>query len=154
MTTASIWRIALLYDSECPLCMREVNFLQRQDNGRGLVRFVDIADDNYDPADYGNVSFAAAMERIHAVLPDGTVLQNVAVFRYTYDLLGIGWIYSITKVPIIGQFVDVLYGIWAKYRLKLTGRPDLITLIQTREERLNCRVNCELSGELNRECHL
>ena len=29
------WQIKLLYDSECPLCMREVNFLQRRDAGRG-----------------------------------------------------------------------------------------------------------------------
>lgn len=143
MSTTTTWQIALLYDSECPLCMREVNFLQRQDNGRGLVHFVDIAADNYNPADYGNVTFAAAMERIHGVLPDGTVLQNVAVFRYVYDVLGLGWVYAITKVPMIGRMVDLIYGVWARYRLKLTGRPDLITLVQTREDRLSCRGNGE-----------
>jgi predicted DCC family thiol-disulfide oxidoreductase YuxK len=80
------------------------------------------------------------MERIHAVCADGTVLQNVAVFRYVYNVLGMGWVYGITKIPVIGKIVDAVYGVWAKYRLKVTGRPDLITLIQEREARLSCGV--------------
>jgi predicted DCC family thiol-disulfide oxidoreductase YuxK len=46
-----------LYDSACPLCMREVTFLQRRDADRGLVAFVDIVDDNYNPAEHGHVSY-------------------------------------------------------------------------------------------------
>jgi predicted DCC family thiol-disulfide oxidoreductase YuxK len=38
------WKIKLLYDGECPLCVREVNFLTKRDAGRGLVSFVDIAE--------------------------------------------------------------------------------------------------------------
>jgi predicted DCC family thiol-disulfide oxidoreductase YuxK len=38
------WKIKLLYDGECPLCVREVNFLTKRDAGRGLVAFVDIAE--------------------------------------------------------------------------------------------------------------
>ncbi len=82
------WRIKLLYDGECPLCLREVNFLQKRDAGRGLVAFVDIADESYKPEDNGNIDFATAMGRIHAVLPDGTVVKNVEVFRRVYEALG------------------------------------------------------------------
>ncbi|MEO0407798.1 MAG: DCC1-like thiol-disulfide oxidoreductase family protein, partial [Cyanobacteria bacterium P01_A01_bin.135] len=49
----SSWRIKLLYDGECPLCLREVNFLKKRDAGRGRVAFVDIADPDYDPAENG-----------------------------------------------------------------------------------------------------
>lgn len=142
----STWQIALLYDSDCPLCMREVNFLKTRDAGRGLVKFVDIAADDYSPEDNGGVSFEEAMGRIHAVLPDGQVIQNVEVFRRTYEILGMGWIYAITKVPIIGAIADWLYGIWAEYRLKLTGRPDLATLVAERRKRLGCESEgrCEL----------
>lgn len=138
MASTSTWKIKLLYDGQCPLCLREVNFLRRKDNGRGLICFVDITADDYDPTHHGGVTFQAAMERIHGVLPNGTVLQNVAVFRYVYEVLGMGWVYGITKVPGIGQLADWVYGIWAKYRLQLTGRPDLITLIQDREQRRTC----------------
>lgn len=140
------WKIALLYDSDCPLCMREVNFLKARDAGRGLVKFVDIAADDYSPEANGGVSFEDAMGRIHAVLPDGQVVKNVEVFRRTYEILGMGWIYAITNVPVIGAIADWLYGIWAQYRLKLTGRPDLATLVAERRKRLACETEgrCEI----------
>ena len=134
------WEIKLLYDGQCPLCLREVNFLQKKDAGRGLVAFVDIASDRYSPEDHGGVSFEAAMGRIHAVLPDGDVIQNVAVFRRVYEVLGMGWIYAPTAWPVIGPVIDGLYSLWADWRLKLTGRPDLATLVAERDQRLACNV--------------
>jgi predicted DCC family thiol-disulfide oxidoreductase YuxK len=139
-TTTQPWRIKLLYDGECPLCLREVNFLQKRDAGRGLVAFVDIADENYRSEDNANIDFETAMGRIHAVLPDGTVVKNVEVFRRVYEVLGMGWIYAITKLPVIGSLANTLYGIWADLRLKLTGRPDLATVIAERQKRLECNL--------------
>lgn len=140
------WKIKLLYDGQCPLCVREVNFLQKQDRDRGLVAFVDIADDDYDPADNGGIDFATAMGRIHAVLPDGSVINNVEVFRRVYNILGIGWIYAATGWPMIGPLVDLLYGIWADWRLKVTGRPNIETLMTEREKRLQAKkeTRCRL----------
>ncbi|MDF5716110.1 MAG: DUF393 domain-containing protein [Rhizonema sp. NSF051] len=141
------WQIKLLYDGQCPLCLREVNFLKRRDAGRGLVAFVDIADDDYTPEIHGGVDFETAMGRIHAVLPDGTLIKNVEVFRRVYETLGMGWVYAATKWPIIGFIVDRLYGIWADLRLTLTGRPNLATLVGDRNKRIEtktqgrCRLN-------------
>jgi predicted DCC family thiol-disulfide oxidoreductase YuxK len=134
-TATQPWRIKLLYDGECPLCLREVSFLQKRDAGRGLVAFVDIADDSYKSEDNGNIDYKTAMGRIHAVLPDGTVVKNVEVFRRVYEALGMGWIYAITKLPIVGFVADSLYEIWADWRLKLTGRPDLATIERDRADR-------------------
>lgn len=138
------WKIKLLYDGDCPLCLREVNFLQTKDKGRGLIDFVDIAAADYDPAAHGNVSFEAAMDRIHAVLADGTVIQNVEVFRQVYTILGMGWIYAPTQWPILGPGVDLLYSIWANWRLKLTGRPDLATIVAQRNQRCQTAETCNL----------
>ncbi|MGP1386116.1 MAG: thiol-disulfide oxidoreductase DCC family protein [Thainema sp.] len=137
------WQIKLLYDSACPLCMREVNFLQKRDAGRGLVKFVDIAADDYSAAENGGVDFETAMGRIHAVLPDGTVIKNVEVFRRVYEILGMGWVYAITKVPVLGAIADFLYGIWADWRLKLTGRPDLATIMANRQQQ---SADCDAAG--------
>jgi predicted DCC family thiol-disulfide oxidoreductase YuxK len=136
--TVPSWQIELLYDGECPLCLREVNFLQKRDAGRGLVAFVDIADDRYNPAAHEGVDFETAMGRIHAVLPDGTVIQNVEVFRRVYEVLGMGWIYAATKLPLIGAIVDFAYGLWAAWRLPLTGRANLATIVAARQQRLEC----------------
>jgi predicted DCC family thiol-disulfide oxidoreductase YuxK len=152
-TTAKVsdhksWKIKLLYDGACPLCLREVNFLKSKDGDRGLIEFVDIATDDYDPADHAGIDFETAMGRIHAILADGTIVKNVEVFRQTYDILGIGWIYAITKLPIVGRLADALYGVWADYRLLLTGRADLKTLAAERQQRLQgCADRCAIADQ-------
>lgn len=138
------WKIKLLYDGQCPLCLREVNFLRRRDAGRGLVEFVDIDGEAYSPAANGGVDFETAMGRIHAVLPDGTVIKNVEVFRQVYEVLGMGWIYAATRWPLIGSVVDWLYGVWADRRLALTGRPDLATIVAERQQRLCSSDRCQM----------
>lgn len=140
LSASTSWQIKLLYDGECPLCLREVNFLKERDAGRGLVAFVDIADERYTPEAHGGVDFETAMGLIHAVLPDGTIIKNVEVFRRVYKTLGMGWIYAVTKLPIIGSIVDTLYRIWASLRLTLTGRPDLTTIVIERQKRIECET--------------
>jgi predicted DCC family thiol-disulfide oxidoreductase YuxK len=143
---ASHWQINLLYDGDCPLCMREVNFLRQRDQGRGLIKFTNIAAVTYNPAAHGGIDFETAMGRIHAVKSDGTILKNVEVFREIYDLLGIGWMYAPTRWPLLGPIVDWLYGLWADWRLTLTGRPSLKTLVATRQRRLSadCEGRCRI----------
>jgi predicted DCC family thiol-disulfide oxidoreductase YuxK len=148
MVTQSIsstptWKIKLLYDGACPFCVREVNFLRRRDVGRGLVAFVDIAEDDYSPAANGGIDFETAMGRIHAVLPDGTVIKNVEVFRRVYEVLGMGWVYAITKVPVIGFLANAVYEVWADYRLPLTRRPNLADIVRDRQQRLS---SCNAEG--------
>ncbi|HEY9879867.1 MAG TPA: DUF393 domain-containing protein [Leptolyngbyaceae cyanobacterium] len=145
----SSWKIKLLYDGACPLCLHEVKFLQKRDAGRGLVTFVDVADDDYCPEDNGGIDFATAMGRIHAIRADGTVIKNVEVFRQIYEVLGMGWIYAITRWPLIGPLVDRLYDLWADWRLALTGRPTLQTLVSEREQRLAAQAEgrCRLDQQ-------
>ena len=144
---APTWKIKLLYDGECPFCVREVNFLLKRDAGRGIVACVDIADLDYQPEEHGGVDFETAMGRIHAVLADGTVIKNVEVFRRVYEELGMGWIYAITKLPLVGGVVDWLYGIWADWRLRLTGRPSLSEIMLKREEKLQSQPGrCRLES--------
>ena len=88
-TTASL---TLLYDGGCPLCLREVNFLRQRDErlhaGSARIAFVDINDASYRPEQHQGISYREAMGRIHAIQADGTVLQDVAVFREAYRLIG------------------------------------------------------------------
>jgi predicted DCC family thiol-disulfide oxidoreductase YuxK len=142
-TTSSTWKIKLLFDGACPLCVREVNFLKRKDGDRGLIKFVDIAAEDYDPADNADIDFETAMGRIHAVLPNREIVRDVEVFRQIYDILGIGWIYAVTKLPLVGSLADLLYGVWANYRLLLTGRANLQTIVAQRRQLLEDKGLCE-----------
>ncbi len=134
------WKVNLLYDGDCPLCLREVNFLQKKDAGRGIIKFTDISDLDYSPEENGGVDFETAMGRIHAVLADGTVVKNVEVFRQVYAALGIGWIYAATKWPVIGPIVNKIYDIWADKRLAITGRPSLKEVMAERQQKIECET--------------
>ncbi|GJD12636.1 Uncharacterized protein mitochondrial [Galdieria sulphuraria] len=119
---APSWKYKLLYDGQCPLCRKEVAFLQKHDNNRGIICFVDISDKCYSSFDNAGIDYKTAMGRIHAIRNDGTVVRDMEVFRVVYDALGIGWIYFPTKLPMIKPVADLVYRIWAKFRLPLTGR--------------------------------
>ncbi|GBF82511.1 thiol-disulfide oxidoreductase DCC family protein [Aphanothece sacrum] len=138
------WKIKLLYDGECPLCLREIRFLQKQDNQRGLVSLVDIAEQNYHPEEHGGVDYETAMGRIHAILPDGTIAKDIEAFRLVYEVLGLGWVYAITKFPVIEAIANLFYRIWAKLRLPLTRRPNLNILVaqrQQKQQNSRCKLN-------------
>ncbi|NEQ33580.1 MAG: DUF393 domain-containing protein, partial [Leptolyngbya sp. SIO4C5] len=101
------------------------------------------------PDENAGIDYETAMGRIHAVLPDGTVIKNVAVFRRVYQILGMSWIYAVTKWPIIGPIVDKLYELWADWRLQLTGRPDLQTLVAERQRQEACDAGDRCKLETN-----
>lgn len=125
--------LTLLYDGGCPLCLREVTFLKRRDQRQRLA-FVDINATDYRSAEHQGITYREAMGRIHAVQADGTVLRDVAVFREAYRLIGLGWIYAPTRWPLLGPLADAAYGLWARWRLPLTGRPNLDELCACRLE--------------------
>ncbi len=130
MTTPEL---ILLYDGACPLCRREVEILRRRDGGRGAIRFVDIDDPLYEPVAFQGISYREAMGRVHGITADARVLRDLAVFQEAYRLVGLGWIYAPIEWPVIGPLAQVVYRLWARLRLRLTGRPDLDTLCAERE---------------------
>ena len=113
-------KIDLLYDSECPICQMEVDFLKKRDiNNR--IKFTDLSSPDYKPSEHGNVKFVDGMRKIRAVLPDKRVVTGVEVFRQTYQAIGLGWIFALTNLPVIGEAADMLYDVWAENRLRITG---------------------------------
>ena len=116
-------KLTFLYDGGCPLCLRETNFLKKKDK-KNFINFVDISK-NYIPENFENISYKQAMATLHGILGSGEIIFGVDVLAYSYELVGLGWIYSPTKLPIISDFIRFLYKYWAKYRLKLTGRDNL-----------------------------
>ena len=133
----SVPELTLLYDGGCPLCLREVRSLKRLDAGRGLIAFTDIDADGYDPDQHAGINYRQAMGRMHAIRADGTVITDVEVFRQSYNLVGLGWLYAPTRWPLVHVLVDALYTWWANRRLQLTRRPDLEVLCSERCDRVS-----------------
>ncbi|XP_076947600.1 uncharacterized protein At5g50100, chloroplastic [Bidens hawaiensis] len=129
------WKIKMLYDGDCPLCMREVNMLKERNKDYNTINFVDISSDDYSPEDNQGLDYETAMGKIHAIMSDGTIVTNVEAFRKLYEAVGMGWIYAITKYEPVATIVDAVYGVWAKYRLQVTGRPPLEEVLEARKKK-------------------
>jgi predicted DCC family thiol-disulfide oxidoreductase YuxK len=107
----------------------------RQRHGECLkLAFVDIDQPEYNPDSYAGISYREAMGRIHAIDASGAVVRDVEVFRRAYELIGLGWLYAPTQLPLLRPLTNLAYGIWADMRLRITGRPSLDSLCQGRKD--------------------
>ena len=130
-------KLTIFFDGGCPLCKREVDFLQSK-NQKGSLRFIDINTSDFSSDLKYGITYKQAMDRIHAMKSDGSVIKDIKVFQEAYSLIGLGWIYAPTKLPILDKFIEFVYGLWAKYRLRITFRPSI--------EKLCSERGCKLSN--------
>lgn len=112
--------IEVFFDGGCPLCRREINVLRRWD-WRGKVLFTDISSPGFQAAAVG-MTDGVLMSQLHGRLPDGTWLQGVEVFRRLYAAVGFGPLVVLSRLPLISQLLDWAYAVFARHRLRLTGR--------------------------------
>ena len=117
-------KLIFLFDGGCPLCLRETNFLKSKDE-LNKIDFVDINNVNYNPILFKNISYAEAMSNLHGILENGNIIKGLDVLAYSYELIGLGWIYYPLKIEFLAPVLRLFYKYWAKYRLKITGRSNI-----------------------------
>ncbi|MBK8977838.1 MAG: DUF393 domain-containing protein [Planctomycetes bacterium] len=107
----------LLYDSECPMCRREVEWLLRRDR-HGRLAAVDIMAPGFDASRYG-----LAADDVHrelcGVLPDGTITRGMESMRRAWRAAGLGALLAPTAWPGLRQLADLGYRVFARYRVPL-----------------------------------
>ncbi|MEP6664278.1 MAG: DUF393 domain-containing protein [Verrucomicrobiota bacterium] len=119
----SQWKFKLLYDGDCPFCVREVRWLRRR-NHLGHLAFENVSSPDFDPARF-NLTRETLLGVIHGVYPDGTIVNRMEVFREAYFQVGLSWLIAPTRWPILRSVFNVLYSLFARYRVplgKLFGR--------------------------------
>jgi len=120
--TTHDWQVEVFFDGECPLCRNEIALLRRWDR-HSQIHFIDIAASDFLPADYG-IELDQLMAEMHGRLPDGTWIRGVEVFRRLYSAVGLSWLVAVTRWPGIAQLLDWGYRVFARNRLRWTGRCD------------------------------
>lgn len=113
-------RIEVFFDGDCPLCRREVGFLKRRDR-LDRIRATNIADPAFDASLYGR-SQTEFMATIQGRLADGTWISGVEVFRQLYAAVGFSRLIRFSRLRPIAWLLDRAYALFAKHRLRLTGR--------------------------------
>lgn len=119
-TTDSAYEIEVFYDGGCPLCLREITMLRRWDC-QSKIRFTDIDAADFQPAGVGK-SYEELMAQMHGRLSDGTWVQGVEVFRQLYAAVGFVRLTALSRLPLISQVLKLGYSVFARNRLRLTGR--------------------------------
>ena len=109
----------VFFDGDCPLCLREINMIRALDR-RGRLRFTDIAAPDFDPASTG-LTQAELMARSAAGCRRAAV-EGVEVFRQLYGAVGLAPLMPLTRLPGIRHALDASYRVFARNRLRLTGR--------------------------------
>ncbi|XP_054631121.1 uncharacterized protein LOC129180708 isoform X3 [Dunckerocampus dactyliophorus] len=102
-----------------------VKFLQRDKPGK--VDFVDISLPGYDGAKYKGVSYEAAMEEMHVIDENNEVHRGVPAFAVMYSAMGLDVLGRFMLWPPVRPFMDKSYAMFAKNRLKWTGRREECT---------------------------
>lgn len=119
-STAAAYEIEVFFDGGCPLCLREMALVRRWDR-RHKIRLTDIDSASFQTADTGK-SYEELMARMHGRLPDGTWVDGVEVFRRIYAAVGFARLAALIRLPLISPILDFGYALFAKNRLRLTGR--------------------------------
>ncbi len=112
--------IQVFFDGDCPLCRREIGLLRWLDR-RGRIAFEDIAAPGFEPGPLGRTQ-EELMASIHGRLPDGTWIDGVEVFRRLYAAVGLGPLVALSRLPGVSGGLDLAYRLFARNRLRLTGR--------------------------------
>ena len=74
------------------------------------------------------------MDEIQGRLPDGNWITGVEVFRRLYTAVGFGPLVALTRLPGISHGLDAGYRVFARNRLRFTGR---------------CEASCRIDGVRN-----
>jgi predicted DCC family thiol-disulfide oxidoreductase YuxK len=116
-TTVNGWEFKLLYDGQCPMCRREVDWL-RQRNRAGRLAFEDISQPGFEPGRYG-LTQEEVLQVMHGVFPDGRIIMRVAAFREAYRCVGLGWLLAPTNWPGLRSLADWGYARFARHRVAI-----------------------------------
>ena len=115
------FEIEVFFDGDCPLCVREIALLRKLDKQTRRIRFTDIQAAEFSPESIG-LTFSELMRRIHGRLPNGELVEGTEVFRRLYAAVGFRRAVAVSRWPGIAQALDLGYGLFAKNRLRFTGR--------------------------------
>ena len=110
------------HDGECPLCKIEIKAMQKMDKDKA-IHWVDINKDKQALDDAG-ISYQQAMDKIHVLDDQQQMITGVKGFLVVWQHLPYyrRVVPIIQKVPFLLSIMEAAYRLFARYRLKITGK--------------------------------
>ena len=106
--------VKVWYDSDCPLCVREIRLMRRLDK-RGAIDFIDLYTAEGCPVDRADL-----MKRFHAQERGRPVVSGAAAFAAMWRAIPL-----MRPLGLLARFRPVLWLLEGAYRLFLRIRPRL-----------------------------
>ncbi len=120
VSTTPSHQLEVFYDGDCPLCNREITQLRRWDK-QDRILFTNIAASDFEPSPLGK-TYDELMAKMHVRLADGAWVVGVEAFRRLYEAVGFKWLTTMSRLPLVSQALNLGYSLFARNRLRLTGR--------------------------------
>lgn len=114
-------QITILYDGQCPLCVKEMQHLQNADKHNRII-LCDINADTFAQL-FPEISHQAAMSKLHGYLTQDQktrLLTGLDVTYHAWRLAGKGWLFAPLRWPGIKIIADYCYLKFAKHRFTLS----------------------------------
>lgn len=113
------------HDGECPLCRIEINTMKKMDKYNS-IRWVDISKEK-EVLRKAGITYKQAMDRIHVEDENGNVKTGVCAFLTVWNHLPYyrRMVPIIKRVPFLLPAMKLVYGLFARYRLPLTGKKQI-----------------------------
>lgn len=114
-------KLTLFFDSYCPLCVTEMNELQRLDslNPKPLLLLEDIHAEDFQER-YPDIDPVAADRVLHARYEDGSMIYGLDVTHQAWQLVGKQRWLAVLRWPIIRWFADLGYRFFARHRYAIS----------------------------------
>ena len=91
------------------------------------------------------------MDTIHAIRPDGRVLQGTEALRALFGEVRLGWVVTLMESPLLAKIVDLLYDFLSKNRIQISGAMD--ALVAARRVNM-AKAGVEVCGDVDGGCEI
>jgi len=114
--------LTCFHDGDCPICRIEINAMKKLDKDQQQVEWVDISRDK-DALKQSGLTYEQAMSKMY-VLDEHGFKSGVDGFLLLWSKLPYyrKLVPVINNVPLLKPVLGFFYSLFAKYRLKLTGK--------------------------------
>ena len=104
----------LFYDGKCPLCLREVKYLETLNN-QNRVKFINLHDPDK-MKQYPSIDISNAMKVLHGISSNGSLVLGLRATHGVWSILGKGHITFILTLPLLAPIFNFLYRLFARNR--------------------------------------
>ena len=100
----------------------------RSRRGGSRIYYENIVADGFSSAANAGITKADALATIHVIrAKDGAVLRGLEALTAMYDLVGLGWVFQLAKLPGLSQAAEILYKLVSKNRTALGAGMDSVS---------------------------